>query len=178
MKKEYDELCPILESILFMAGDPISYREISEFFELERKEVEELIDYMKSLYIDTNRGLNIVTFNSNVQLSTKDEYYDNVTEFFALNSKKYLSNAALETLSIIAYKQPITKLEVEEIRGVKCDSIIRRLSDKELIEVSGTLDRPGRPNLYRTTDLFLKKFGINDLSQLPEIEDFNSEEEI
>ena len=79
---------------------------------------------------------------------------------------------------LIAYKQPITKQEIEEIRGVKSDAILKRLLLKELIDISGTLDRPGRPNLYVTTDMFLKKFGISTLSELPEIVDLNSEEEI
>ena len=176
--KNYDELFPVIEAILFMSGDPVSYKDLCDFTDMDKGEVKELIEYMKEVYERDIRGITLITFNENVQLSTKDAYYDKITEFFSLNSKRNLSNAALETISIIAYKQPITKQEIEEIRGVKSDAILKRLLMKELIDISGTLDRPGRPNLYVTTDIFLKKFGISTLDELPEIVDLNSEEEI
>ncbi|NMR95966.1 SMC-Scp complex subunit ScpB, partial [Vibrio parahaemolyticus] len=111
-----------------------------------------------------------IKINNSYQLATRPEHYDFIKSILISRNQRSLSNAALETLSIIAYKQPITKMEIDEIRGVKSDKSIETLLQKKLIKEAGRLERPGRPILYVTTDEFLKFFGIETIEDLPDIE--------
>lgn len=168
-----EKIKSIIEGILFAWADPVNIADLSKVLEVSPSKIRELILAMQDDYEQEERGLRILQVNENFQLSTKPENYDYISEFVSTKNKKNLSNASLETLSIIAYKQPVTKIEVEEIRGVKCDSSIRALIELGLIEITGQLNKIGRPNIYETTEEFLKKFGLKSIDDLPEIEDEN-----
>lgn len=161
----------IIEGILFSWSEPLEIKEISETLEVSEAEVREALSRMEEEYKSSDRGLRLVRVENTVQLSTKPEHYPEIHRFFAEKKKKNLSNAGLEALSIIAYKQPVTRLEIEEIRGVNCDGIIRTLTESGYIEEVGRLDRPGKPKLYGTTPVFLKKFGLRSLKELPPMEE-------
>lgn len=168
-----EKIKSIIEGILFAWADPVNIADLSKVLEVSPSKIRELILAMQDDYEQEERGLRILQVNESFQLSTKPENYDYISEFVSTKNKKNLSNASLETLSIIAYKQPVTKIEVEEIRGVKCDSSIRALIELGLIEITGQLNKIGRPNIYETTEEFLKKFGLKSIDDLPEIEDEN-----
>lgn len=166
-----DKLKSIIESLLFLWGDPISIKDIEKCLKIDKKDLKMVLDQMKSEYEIESSGLRLIEVNESYQLSTKPENFDFIKDFVRESAEKNLTKPSLETLSIIAYKQPVTKMEIEDIRGVNCDSTIKGLLDSSLIEISGTLDRIGHPNLYVTTDFFLKKFGIKNLEELPSLED-------
>lgn len=176
MQKE--RIQSIIESLLFTWGEPLSIEDISKIININKKEVEKIIDEMVDIYESTaNKGLLIKKYNNSYQLSTKKENFDFIQDLFQTNIRRSLSNAALETISIIAYKQPVTKIEIESIRGVKCSYIIKSLVEKGLIEEVGKLDKPGRPTIYGTTDGFLKHFGLETIEELPKINIENKEKE-
>jgi segregation and condensation protein B len=125
---------------------------------------------------DTDRGLVIQKFGNSYQITTKKENYEFIQSLLQTTVNKSLSTAAMETLSIIAYKQPVTKVEIELIRGVKCSNVIKGLLDKNLIKEVGRLDKPGRPAIYSTTDEFLRHFGLNSINELPALK-IETEEE-
>lgn len=161
----------IIEGILFAWGDPVEISDLKKVLDISRTKAITLLDEMVEKYEKEESGLRIVRVNDTFQLSTKPENYDYISAFVSDKNKKNLSNAALETLAIIAYKQPVTKIEIEEIRGVKCDGTIKALTDFNLIEVIGKLDKIGKPNIYATTEEFLKKFGIVSIKDLPPLEE-------
>lgn len=161
----------IIESILFIWGEPISLDDLARTLELKPAYLKSILYEMIEMYKDETSGLRLTVINDRFQLSTKPENYEYVKKITKEQNEKNLSKAALETLSIIAYKQPVTKVEIEDLRGVNCDSTIKGLVDFELIEVSGKLDRIGHPNLYSTTDKFLNKFGIKSLDELPNLDE-------
>ncbi len=130
---------------------------------------------MKENYKDETSGLRLREVDGKFQLGTKQENEPYLKNLIQEKNEKNLSKPALETLSIIAYKQPVTKLEVEELRGVNCDSTIKGLLDFDLIEISGKLDRIGHPNLYSTTEKFLQKFGMENLEELPDLKELEEE---
>lgn len=160
----------IIEGLLFTWGDPLSIRDISRILELNKKETEEIIEGMIDEFNYERRGLQILRVKDTYQLGTRPEHFKWIKELSVPKESRSLSNAALETLSIIAYKQPIIKSEIEAIRGVKCDRAISTLMDKNLVVEAGRLERTGRPLLYKTTNDFLKAFGLDSLKQLPEID--------
>ena len=123
-------------------------------------------------YDEEDRGINLISINGNFQLVTKNENSIYIQKLLKKNTRQSLSQASLESLAIIAYKQPITKIEIDEIRGVKSESAIQRLIEKNLIEETGRADAPGRPILYGTTDEFLRHFALGELNELPSIELF------
>ncbi|MEG1798128.1 MAG: SMC-Scp complex subunit ScpB, partial [Clostridium sp.] len=134
---------------------------------------EQLLDEMIKIYDeDRSRGLRIVNINSEYQMVTKPKNSDQIQKLLKTNIRQSLSRASLETLAIIAYKQPITRIEIEEIRGVKSDRAITTLIEKSLIKESGKKDVVGRPNLYGTTEEFLKHFNFNNIEQLPSLDNF------
>lgn len=161
----------IIESILFIWGEPISLDDLAKTLELKPSYLKSILYEMIEMYKNETSGLRLTVINDKFQLTTKPENYDYVKKITKEQNEKNLSKAALETLSIIAYKQPVTKIEIEDLRGVNCDSTIKGLVDFELIEVSGKLDRIGHPNLYSTTDKFLNKFGIKSLDELPNLDE-------
>lgn len=162
-----EEAEEIIEAMLFAAGYPLEYARIAEILSLPVSCVKEMIDRMKENYQTGHRGIQIVTLGKSVQLCTKEKYEDYIRLALGIRQRGKLSNACLEVLAIIAYNQPITKAVIEQIRGVDSGYALSVLSEKSLIEVKGRLDVPGKPNLYGTTDDFLRVFGVESLDELP-----------
>lgn len=164
-----NDIKQIIKALLFAWGDPLDIKTISDICEIDYNDA---IDYMEDLKKDldiTNDGLRIIRMNNKYQIITRDIYYEYIEKLLNEKPKNSLSNASIETLSIIAYKQPVTKMEIEKIRSVKSDGPINTLLDRQLIEEVGRLETPGKPILYGTSDVFLRSFGIEDLSELPEL---------
>ncbi|MDO5715047.1 MAG: SMC-Scp complex subunit ScpB [Tissierellia bacterium] len=166
----------IIESILYVWSDAILLKDLCQIFDVSKTDMKVIMDEMIGDYENEERGIRLVEIDGSYQFSTKPENYDYITDFVKERKEKSLTKPSLETLSIIAYKQPVTKLEIEELRGVKCDSTLKGLMELGLIEISGTLDRIGHPNLYSTTEEFLRKFGIKNLKELPQLEELVRED--
>lgn len=160
----------VIESLLFVSGEPLKIEEIGNIIECSIPFTEDLLNHMVNLYSQEDRGVKLININNTYQLVTKPKNSEYIQKLLKTNVRQSLSQAALETLSIIAYKQPITRIEIDEIRGVKSDRAILTLSDKNLIKETGRMDVPGRPILYSTTDVFLKFFGLENLTQMPQLE--------
>lgn len=167
----------VLEGILFAWGEPLKLGEIAEVLQVSNSECKALLEEFDTLLKEKNRGIRLVHIENSYQLSTKPEIFDRISDYARNTRQKALSNAAMETLSIIAYRQPIIKSDIEEIRGVKCDQVLKNLQEVDLVEIKGRLESPGRPNIFGTTEFFLKKFGLQSLDELPrreeDIEEFN-----
>lgn len=170
MNKE--EIKSIIESLLFAWGEPLSLNEISSILNVKKTEAIELITEMSEEFkVDEKRGIFIQQFGDTYQLTTKKENFDYIQKLMQeVTVNRSLSNAALETLSIIAYKQPVTRVEIDIIRGVKSSHIVKSLQEKSLVKEVGKLDRPGKPTLYATTSEFLKHFGLKTIDELPKIQ--------
>lgn len=166
---ELKKLETIVEAVLFASGDAVSLETLSEIIGIDKVTLENLINRMMETYTQQNRGIQIREINGGYQLCSNPDYYEYIEKLFEPRQKQGLSQAALETLAIIAYNQPITKVEVEKIRGVNSDSAINSLLERNLIREAGRLDAPGRPILYETTEEFLRVFGYRSLKDLPEI---------
>ncbi|WP_040329309.1 SMC-Scp complex subunit ScpB [Clostridium ihumii] len=168
----------IIESLLYVTGDPVSINTIASIIECSIDFTESIMKDMIKLYKeDESRGLKIIKNNKEYQFVTKPRNSKYMEKLLKTNVRQSLSQAALETLAIIAYRQPITRVEIEEIRGVKSDRAIYTLLDKNLIKESGKKEVVGRPNLYSTTDVFLKYFDFGNIEELPDLESFNIEED-
>ena len=148
----------IVESILFSTGKEVQIKELSIILEKSPEEVVEIVNDLKLEYNDKNRGMEIIKINDAYQMCTKKEFYEYIEQATNKDVKPSLSNASIETLSIIAYNPDITRAEIETIRGVGCDGTIYKLLEYDLIKESGRLDAPGRPATYTTTNKFLKMF--------------------
>lgn len=173
-----DELMSIIESLLFVSGEPLALKDICRIVEEDFKYVEDLMRELMNIYNgDGARGVKLISLNGTYQLVTKTKNSEHVQKLLKKNVRQSLSQASLESLAIICYKQPITRVEIDEIRGVKSESAIQRLVEKNLVEETGRLEVPGRPILYGTTDEFLRHFALNDLGDLPSIELFENEDE-
>ena len=161
----------VLEGLLFITGDEgLTIEEISEVLEIEQDDALELINELKQDYSNEERGIMIQDFAGKYKLTTKKEhktYYEKLSE---LSSNKTLSQSALETLAIIAYNQPITRLEIDELRGIQSSQMIRNLISRDLVKEVGRKDTVGKPRLYAVTDEFLDYFGLTSLNELPAIE--------
>lgn len=166
----------IIESILFAAGREVSIKELMVALELSSDEIMNLVESMKIEYEKEDRGIQIINVNGGYQLCTKKEYYEYIYPVFDKRSKPNLSQAALETLAIIAYNPRITRAEIESIRGVNSDGTIYKLLDFNLIEDSGKADAPGRPTTYSTTKEFLRMFGLESLDKLPSLPKYKLDE--
>ena len=166
----------IIESILFAAGREVKINELMSALELSSDEIIGLVDSMKLEYEKENRGIQIINVDGSYQLCTKKENYEYIYPVFDKRSKPNLSQAAIETLSIIAYNPKITRAEIESIRGVNSDGTIYKLLDYNLIEDSGKLDAPGRPTTYSTTKEFLRMFGLESLDGLPDLPRYKLDE--
>ncbi|KYH35714.1 segregation and condensation protein B [Clostridium tepidiprofundi DSM 19306] len=168
----------VIESLLFVSGDSLKLKDISKIIECSDSFTKKLMDELIHLYeVDNSRGIKIIRINDSYQLVTKPNNSTFIKKLLNKNSRQSLSQAALETLAIIAYKQPITKLEIDEIRGVKSDRAITTLLNKKLIKENGKLDVPGRPLLYITSEEFLKHFQLENLNQMPKLESFDVKED-
>lgn len=166
----------IIESILFAAGREVKINELMSALELSSDEIIDLVNSMKMDYEKEDRGIQIINVDGAYQLCTKKENYEYIYPVFDKRSKPNLSQAAIETLSIIAYNPKITRAEIESIRGVNSDGTIYKLLDYHLIEDSGKLDAPGRPTTYSTTKEFLRMFGLESLEQLPDLPRYKLDE--
>lgn len=166
---EIETISGIIESILFAWAEPVSIKELSQAIQTSELNIVEALKILEDKYLFSNSGLRLTIANGEYTISTKPENYEFINEFVTKKNLKSLSSASLEVLSIVAYKQPITKIEIEEIRGVKCDTSLKNLVDLGLIEVTGQLQKIGKPNIYETTNEFLLKFGLKSLEDLPEI---------
>lgn len=166
----------VLEVLLFLSGEPITFATIRDVIDLPEPEIKMLMDELIMQYRERNGGLFIAEIANGYQMVTNPEFSEWVIKFKSTQLSSKLSMPALETLSIIAYKQPLIKAEIEQLRGVNSDSAIRTLLEKRLIKVIGRKEAPGRPFLYGTTREFLQYFGLKDLTELPTLKDLVREE--
>lgn len=163
-----DQLKAQIESFLFAWGESISQGELSKLLQIDKHTLQSVLKEMQEEYEAPKRGLRLIFLEKHVQLVVKTEHFKKIQSFFTVNKDFNLSRSALELLSIIAYKQPITKGEIEEIRGVKSDSLIQKLLEMDFIKITGKKKVPGRPFLYGTTVKFLKLANVEKISQLPQ----------
>lgn len=175
----------ILEAVFFNSDTPLSISELEEMFSNEKledltankEEISQALEQIKQKYESDEFVYELVEIAEAYQLQTKQKYGDPLKILFASQVKRKLSKSALETLSIITYKQPVTKSEIEHIRGVNSDYAVQKLLEKELIEVAGRADLPGRPLLLRTSKLFMENFGLASISELPKLDEVISNED-
>lgn len=172
----------LIEAVLFAVGNSVEIDKLAEVMELPVAKINELLEEMKNDYDSEERGIELVFLEKSVQLGTKNDAYEVLTKIAKTPRKYVLTDTVLETLSIIAYKQPVTKSEIEKIRGVSCDHAVNKLIEYELIEEVGRLDAPGKPLLFGTTEQFLRSFGVTSIGDLPTVseelkEDFKNQAE-
>ena len=176
-QKENDvKLKAILEGLLFLVGDDgLTVEQASKSMDISTIKVEQLFDTLQKDYVDDSRGFEIERYGSRYRFLSKAFVHEAAKKLFSTDKISKLSNAALETLAIIAYKQPITRVEIEEIRGVGADVMIRKLEARGLIKEEGRSDAPGRPFLYSVTDEFMDAFKLLSLDELPDLPEFNKD---
>ncbi len=162
-----NELEAVIEAILFAGGEAVSIKNIALATEQDEKTVRTVINNMADKYAFEKRGIRIIQIEDSYQMCTNSDYYDYIKKLYQSPVRKTLSTTLLETLAIIAYKQPVTKGQIEEIRGVNADHAVNRLMEYGMVEEKGRLDAPGKPILFGTTDEFLRYFGFNTLDSLP-----------
>lgn len=176
-----DDTYAVLEGLLFLSGDEgLTLAQLSDVLEMENDETERLLEAMMDEYMQPQRGIELVRFGGYYKFVSKESIHSYAEKLFANSKMAALSQAALETLAIIAYKQPMTRAEIEEIRGVGCDMMIRKLMARSLIKECGRSDAPGKPFLYEVTPEFMDAFKLESLKELPELpkSDANFEEEL
>ncbi|SFP92438.1 segregation and condensation protein B [Lachnospiraceae bacterium XBB1006] len=171
-----------IEAILFSFGESVELTKIAAALEMNKDVVESLVRELMDEYEAENRGLQIIELEQAYQMCTKRAYYDNLIKIKEQPRKHVLTDVLLETLSIIAYKQPITRVEIEKIRGVSCGHAVNKLVEYNLVQELGRLDAPGRPLLFGTTEEFLRSFGVNSVDELPvlkpdQIDEFKAQAE-
>ncbi|HJC38770.1 MAG TPA: SMC-Scp complex subunit ScpB [Candidatus Mediterraneibacter faecigallinarum] len=179
---EIEKLQGAIEAILFTMGDSVELEKIAAAIGHDEKTTRKLIHSMMDRYDAENRGIRIIELDNSFQLCTKKEMYEYLIRVAKQPKRYVLTDVLLETLSIIAYKQPVTKLEIEKIRGVKSDHAVNKLVEYGLVEESGRMDAPGRPLLFGTTEEFLRRFSVQSLDELPslnpeQVEHFKEEAE-
>lgn len=156
------------EAVLFAMGEPVSLQVLARALGTDISTARDVLDNLHESYETQERGIRLVELEGSYQLCTKPEYYDNLITVAAMPEKPVLTDTVLETLSIVAYRQPVTKAEISRIRGVSSDHAVSRLVEYGLIQEAGRLNAPGRPMLFVTTREFLRRFGMDSLEQLPE----------
>lgn len=176
------KMMAVIEAVLFAMGDSVAVSQLMHALGVSEQEIRATVDMMNSRYKKEDRGIYIMELDNSFQLCTKPDLYEYLIKVAKAPRKYVLSDTLLETLSIVAYKQPVTKLEIEKIRGVNCDHAVNRLVEFNLIQELGRLDAPGRPLLFGTTEEFLRTFGVKSLVDLPalkpeQIEDFRKQAE-
>lgn len=172
---EYGKIKGIIEAILFTMGESVSLKRLSQVLELPEEEVKLILLQMKEEYQDENRGICLIELEDCWQICTKVEHYKFIKSLISQPRKRSLTDVMLETLSIIAYKQPVTKQEIEAIRGVKSDFAVNKLVEYELVKEVGRKDTIGRPILFGTTEEFLRCFGVSSTTELPGIDEMMKE---
>ena len=165
-----------IEAVLFTMGDSVEASRLAQALELPEEELHGIIAQMMSAYEEEDRGIRIIRLENSYQLCTKKEYYDTLIRIARIPRKISLTDVLLETLAIVAYKQPVTKLEIEKIRGVKSDHAVNKLVEYELVAEIGRKDAPGRPILFGTTENFLRHFGVDSVDDLPVIDPLRRED--
>ena len=173
---EINQKKSIIEAILFAAGRPVTKNELILALEISAEDIDNIIKSMQEEYKKEDRGIELISIENSYQLCTKKELYEYIYPILDKRSKPNLSNAALETLSIIAYNPKITRAEIEAIRGVSADACVYKLLEYGLIEEAGKIDLPGKPMSYKTTGDFLRMFGYNSLEELPELPRYKLDE--
>ena len=173
---EINQLKSAIEAILFAAGRPVTQKELILSLEISEEDIENIIASMQEEYKQQARGIEIIRINQSYQLGTKKELQDVILPVVDKRNKPNLSNAALETLAIIAYNPKISRAEIEAIRGVSADACVYKLLEYGLIEESGKIDLPGKPMSYQTTNDFLRMFGYVSLEDLPELPRYKLDE--
>ncbi len=169
-KIKIDNPKAVIEAILFSMGDSVEIKKIAEIIDMSADDTLMLVREMKEeLDDDVNRGVTIMELEDSVQMCSKSNMYDHLIKIATAPKNYHLTDTVLETLAIVAYKQPVTRLEIEKIRGVSCDHAVNRLLELNLIMELGRLDAPGRPLLFGTTEQFLRSFGVKSLDELPNI---------
>lgn len=166
----------ILEAILFTMGETVEISKLAETLEIDVRTTKRLLREMAATYEEEDRGIALAQFDDAVQLCTKSDMYEYLIKIAKNPRKMTLTDTVIETLSIIAYKQPVTRMDIERIRGVSCEHAINKLLEYDLITELGRLDAPGRPILFGTTEQFLRCFGVNSLEDLPELNPVQLEE--
>ncbi|MBE5936679.1 MAG: SMC-Scp complex subunit ScpB [Lachnospiraceae bacterium] len=177
-----EELIAAAEAILFSMGEAVELTHIAQAINLSVDDMKSVLKELTDIYKDANRGIQLIELEGAYQLCTKKELYDYLVRIAHVPKPRELTDVMLETLSIIAYKQPVTKLEIEKIRGVKSDHTVNKLVEYNLVCEAGRKDAPGRPILFATTEEFLRSFGIESTEELPEldsdiVEEFKNEAE-
>lgn len=172
----------VVEAILFAMGDSVELKKIAAALELPEEMTRQIIYRMMEKYEDSGSGIRIIELEDAFQMCTKPELYEYLIRVAKQPKRQVLTDVMLETLSIVAYKQPVTRMEIEKIRGVSCDHAIYKLMEFDLVEEVGRLDAPGRPILFGTTEEFLRCFGVQSLDELPvigpeQIDEFRAEAE-
>ncbi len=177
-----DNLEKYIESLIFASEQPVKIEEIKYVIEntfnttISYSELDKSIDSLKEKYNSDEYSFEITEISNGYSFITKPAYHNIIGQYLKALTNKKLSRASLETLAIIAYKQPITKPEIEEIRGVNCDYSIQKLLEKNLVEIQGRDDGPGRPLIYITSEKFMDYFGLKSIKDLPGIKDFENNE--
>ncbi len=161
----------LIEAILFLNEDPVRLEKLADILELPREETREIVAELQHDLAAASRGIRIFEVAGGYQLGTPPELAGDLERAIGEEGGGSISNAALETLAIIAYKQPVTRAEIESIRGVKCEHVLENLLKRRLIRISGRKEGPGRPLMYSTTPDFLKYFGLKELKELPPLEE-------
>ena len=175
-KLELQARVGIVEAILFVTGDAVEKKELCRALEITEGELSETLDALESGYDFDRRGLRLLRFGEHVQLGTRPDYAPYVERLLQPVQKQSLSQAVMETLAVFAYRQPVTKAEIEQIRGVKCDYSVQSLTTKGLIAEVGRKEALGRPILYGTTENFLAHFGLSTLEDLPPMPELPQDE--
>ncbi len=162
-----------IEGILFISETPLKVSELSQFLEITEGKTTRIIKEIEAEFLENDRGFLLRKVGGGYRFYSNPEINDVLKNFIKSNFKTYLSNAAMETLAIMVYMQPVTRTQIAEIRGVRTDSVFHTLIDKGLIKEAGRLKEPGNPKTYRTTERFLEIIGIDSLKQMPPLQDFN-----
>ncbi len=173
---ELREAEAIIEGVLFAAGDAVDIEKIADILDIDTKSARAIVTALADKYDREMRGIQIIRLEDSFQMCSRREYKEYISRLVEPRRSLSLSNAAMEVLAIVAYKQPVTRAVIEQIRGVSCDTLVNRLLEKNFIEEVGRLDTPGRPMLFGTTEEFLRCFGIESLAELPELEEEVNEE--
>lgn len=179
---EKNKIKSAIEAILFSFGEAVEIDKIAKALELDKEIAQEYVHELMQDYEQDERGIRIIELENAYQMCSAQEYYEYLIKIKEQPKKHVLTDVLLETLSIIAYKQPITRVEIEKIRGVSCDHAVNRLVEYNLVQELGRLDAPGRPLLFGTTEEFLRSFGVNSIDELPtlkpeQVEEFKAQAE-
>lgn len=172
INSDLDRLEGLVEAILFAAGEGVRLRDIQKRLELTGEKLEEVVSRLMKSYQKSARGIRLIRAGGTLRLVTKSEYYPQVAQVLGRSQKKTLSRASAEVLAIVAYLQPVTRIDIDQIRGVGSASALQRLTDLGIVEECGKLEVAGHPRLYRTTDAFLRLAGIENLTELPDYDSF------